>query len=101
MLVVVRTTRVTSLRNREGTIQASDTVMCLARIVRVIQPAFAVEQELVGVLPDREVHRLSSPKSRLDGLGDDSGRAPIIPGSQHLHARCGMVVQQKCDSLGR
>ena len=51
--------RATRLRNREGTIQASDTVMCLARIVRVIEPAFAVEQELVGVLPDREVHRLN------------------------------------------
>ncbi len=101
MLVVVRTTRVTSLRNREGTIQASDTVMCLARIVRVIEPAFAVEQELVGVLPDREVHRLSSPESRLDGPSCDPWRTPAIPVSQNLQARCGMVVQRKRDSFGR
>ena len=89
------------LRNHHYTIQASDTVMCLTRIIRVIQPAFSVEQELVGVLPDREVGRLSSPESRLDGPSCDPWRTPTIPASQDLHARCGMVVQRKRDSFGR
>jgi hypothetical protein len=62
-------------------------------MVQIVEPAAAVEQEFVGVLSCRKMLRPGSAESWFDGLSRDVRRAPIIPASQDLHARCGMVSE--------
>jgi hypothetical protein len=47
--VVFGNPRATVLTNHRNTIQVSKAIRHLARIVRIVEPALTVEQELVGV----------------------------------------------------
>ena len=81
------------LRNHHDAIQTSETVGRLPRVVGIIEPALAVEQELVGISPGREAHRSCLPVSGFNGYGSDSRRTPIVPAAQNLDTRRGMVMQ--------